>query len=259
MRLPTLRSARAAVRAGCGSVVVGAQQRFRARRRAGRRRLLRPLILLAATAVTVVALGWAALNSSLFAVRTVTVDGTSRLSVAQVLAAADVPRGASLFRLDPGLVQRRVAQIPAVAQVQVQRHWPHALVIRITERSAAAVVESGDQVVLLDATGVAFARQSSAPAGLVPVQVGAPVPGPGDVDARAAMQVLAALPAGVRSRVLTVHAPSPVDVSLDLRGGRTVVWGSAADSTTKAVVLRTLLHRSARVYDVSTPSVVVTR
>jgi cell division protein FtsQ len=114
--------------------------------------------------------------------------------------------------------------------------------------------------VLLDRTGVAFATVPTAPPGLVPVVVSQPVPGPGDAAARAAMQVLATLPARLRRQVETVRADSPDGVTLRLRRDRTVVWGSPAESTTKLAVLRVLLrtHKATR-YDVSTPGVAVTR
>ncbi|MDQ1696351.1 MAG: cell division protein FtsQ [Frankiaceae bacterium] len=241
------------------ATVVGAQRRFVARRRAGRRRAARPLILVLAGLITLGAGGWLALNSSLVAVRTITVEGTSRLVVADVMRVAAVRRGTSLFRLDSSAVARRVARIPAVAHVEVARNWPHGVVISVTERTPVAVVRGPTGAVLLDRVGVAFDTEAEPPPGLVNVQLSAPVPGAGDPAARAALQVLGALPTGVRRRVATVQAPSPFAVTLVLNGGRTVVWGSAADSTTKAAVLHALLHRHARVFDVSTPDVVVTR
>jgi cell division protein FtsQ len=241
------------------ATVVGAQRRFVARRRAGRRRAARPLILVLAGLITLGAGGWLALNSSLVAVRTVTVEGTSRLASADVLKVAGVRRGTSLFRLDAAAVARRVARIPAVAHVEVARDWPHSVVISVTERTPVAVVQGPAGAVLLDRAGVAFDTEPEPPPGLVDVQLSEPVPGAGAPAARAAMQVLDALPAGVRQRVATVQAPSPLAVTLVLHGGRTVVWGSAADSRTKVAVLHALLHRHARVYDVSTPDVVVTR
>ena len=42
-------------------------------------------------------------------------------------------------------------------------------------------------------------------------------------------------------------------ISLVLRNGRTILWGSAEDSANKAEVLDVLLDRKAQVYDVSVP------
>jgi cell division protein FtsQ len=223
-----------------------------------RRWLTRGLIALVVTSAFALT-GWFALNSSLFALHYVTVEGTSRLTPTQVLNAARLQQGTSLARVDPGAVARRVEQLSPVAAVHVRRHWPHGLVIDVVERRPVGVVRNGGRAELLDASGVAFASVATAPAGLVIVRVAAPVPGAGEPVARAAMRVFADVPAGVRSRVTKVIARSVDAVSLRLSDGRTVVWGSASNGGTKAAVLRTLMHRSARVYDVSTPSVAVTR
>lgn len=257
-RRPAATPRRGGVRTSAAAVI-RAERRFRARRRAGRRRAIRPAVVVATVVTLVVGVGWAALGSSLFAVQKVTVQGTSRLSVDAVLAAADVPMGESLLRISPTGIQRRVARLPMVAQVQVVRAWPHRLTIRVAERRPVAVVETPSGAVLLDRTGVAFATQPAAPPGLVPVELSEPVPGPGAPEARAAMQVLTTLPPRLRRQVATVRADSPDAVSLRLTGGRTVMWGSPADPATKLAVLKVLLRRHrATHYDVSTPGVAVT-
>jgi cell division protein FtsQ len=240
------------------SVVVNAQRRFQSRRR----RLPAPLLIVAAAVVALVVGGWLVANSSLVDVREVTVEGTSRLTTEQVLDAARVTGGGSLVLLDSAAIERRVARLRPVAAVTVTRHWPHDVVIRVVERRPVAVVNSPGQPMLLDATGVAFAPAGAghdAGQALVEVQVDEPVPGAGETDARAAMQVLATLPPTLRSRVTEMRAPTPSQVRLQLRDGRTVVWGSPTDNATKVAVLRSLLRRDARFYDVSTPDVVVTR
>ncbi len=129
--------------------------------------------------------------------------------MAQILTAAHVKSGESLIRIDPGTIERRVEALPAVASATVSRSWPHRVVIRVVERRPLAVVVAGSGPTLLDAEGVPFAQVATAPRGLTPVIVGAPVPGAGDADARAAMRVLTALPPSVRRAVTRVHAPSP--------------------------------------------------
>jgi cell division septal protein FtsQ len=242
-----------------GAVVVSAQRRFRAHRRAGSRRWLTRALVAAGVLAAVVTTGFILANSSLFAVHFVTVEGTSRLAPAEVLKAAAVREGTSLVRVDPGAVARRVERLAPVASAQVTRNWPHGLVIRVVERRPAGVVVSAGHAELLDATGVAFAMVPTAPHGLVTVDVPAPVPGPGEAAARTAMRVLAQLPKGVRGHVASVNARSVEAVSVRLADGSTVVWGSASNGATKAAVLRTLMRRQAQVYDVSTPSVAVTR
>src|SRR2546421_10187442 len=90
-----------------GGVIVRAQRRFRARRRAGSRRTRRRAIILGAVVALLGLGGWFLANSSLFALRYVTVEGTSRLTVAQVLDAAHVQQSSSLVRLRTGAIARR--------------------------------------------------------------------------------------------------------------------------------------------------------
>lgn len=237
------------------SRVVDAGRLFRARARHRWRRIAAVLLVVLALCG---AATWVVLGSSMFALRTVTVDGAARVTVQQVLAKAALPTGRSLLLVDPAAVAQRVERLPAVARAQVTRHWPHTLVIDVTERRPAGVVVGAGSATLLDAHGVAFASDSSPPAGLVRVEVPGAVPGPGAAAAQAAMRVVSALPRSIRHRVEQVQASSPDDVALVLTGDTTVTWGSATDNSAKAKVLRVLLRRRAHHYDVSVPGVAVT-
>src|SRR5205823_219870 len=152
---------------------------------------------------------WAAVSSPLLRLTTVTVHGTSRLSAAQVLAAARAPVGRSLLDVSPAQIRDRVERLAPVASARVARSWPHQLVITVVERTAVAAIGSAAGVVLVDARGVPFATASAAPAGLLDLRVGGAVPGPGAADARAALAVWGALPAPLRAGVIWVDAASP--------------------------------------------------
>jgi cell division protein FtsQ len=85
-------------------------------------------------------------------------------------------------------------------------------------------------------------------------------PGPDDVTTRAALRVLAALTPTLRGQLVALVADAPARIRLDLTGGRTVVWGDAEDSDTKARVATGLLARPGTVIDVSSaPDVVAVR
>jgi cell division protein FtsQ len=201
---------------------------------------------------------WVALYSSVFSLRTVTIEGLVRLSKQQVLDRADLPGGRSLLRVDPAAIQARVERLAPVAHVTVRRRWPHGVVITVTERRPVAVVATGSDWVLVDIHGVAFATVHAAPSGLLPVRVGAPMADGGTADARSALTVYRALSPRLRAQVVQLKATSPESVSFQLRNGREVVWGSPTDNVRKLAVLRALLPRRAVRYDVSAPGVAVT-
>jgi cell division protein FtsQ len=228
-------------------------------RRARQRRAWRPALVVAVVVTVVTGVVWAALASPLIRVTKVTVNGTSRLTVADVVAIAEVPMGSSLLTVPVTSITKRVAAIPAVARVRVERHWPHTVVIAVTERVPVAVLAGAGAGELLDRTGVAFAAGGSTPPGLAVIRVTQPVPGAGGAAAQAAVRVWTGLPRSLRAQLMQIDAPSPDGVDLHLTGGRTVVWGSAAQMQAKLLALTALLTQHATVYDVSTPTVAVTR
>lgn len=237
----------------------GSARRFAERRRQVRRERRRPAVLAASLGTVVLLVVWTVFVSSLFAVRSVTVEGTLRLAPAEVSAATRVQPGTPLARIDVVAVARRVRALPAVASVTVRRHWPHTLVVHVVERTAVAAVPSATGVTLVDASGLPFATAASAPRGTVSLRVGGALPGPGDASARAAMSVWRELPGQVRRQLTAVSAPTPGGVTLSLAGDRTVIWGSPGNGERKLAVLTALLRRPAHVYDVSAPDVAVTR
>jgi cell division protein FtsQ len=224
-----------------------------------RRRRLAVLLVLAAMAVAGTA-AWALLGSGLFAVRSVVVTGTRLVPDSEVLAAADVQPGTPLIQVNTAQVAARVLAIRQVLGVQVTTSWPNRVVIAVRERTAAlAVALPGAGFDLIDANGVVV-QQARARPGSLPLFATATAPSAltGDPDVAAAAAVLGELPASVRSAVTSLAAPAPDQVTLQLRSGVTIVWGSAGDAAAKAGELAVLMPTHARYYDVSSPGTAVT-
>jgi cell division protein FtsQ len=239
----------------------GRDPESRSRRRFARRQWLRRWLVwryvIASVLLVVVTVGaiWLVFFSSVLTVKHVDVQGESQLTREQVLAAADVPLGGHLAQLDLGDIRTRVTGLAAVRSVDVSREWPDGVLIRITERHQVAVVQIGGQFQAMDSDGVLFKTYAHPPPSL-PRVVAGPTIG-SDALAEAA-RVIAALPSGLAARVDHVGVRGLDQVTLTLRSGATVIWGSDAQSSLKAEVLDQLLAHPARVYDVSVPGQPVT-
>lgn len=196
---------------------------------------------------------WAVLWSGWFDVRRVVVSGIPTSQVAVVRDAAGISRSTSMFGLDTAAVRARVARIPMVARVRIERDWPSTVKVIVTPRVAIVAVPAGAGYHLIDATGFAFATVARLPRGMPVVTAGSAA------AATASVAVLRALPPAVRRQLTSVSAATPASVTLQLRGGARVLWGTPTDSARKAAALLALLHHPAHVYDVSTPDVVTTR
>jgi cell division protein FtsQ len=233
----------------------------RSRRRFARRQWLRrwlvwryviaSVLLVALTATAI----WLVFFSSALTVKQVDVQGESQLTTARVLAAADVPMGAHLAELDLGAIRTRVAGLAAVKRVDVSRDWPDGVLIRITERHEVAVVDIGGHYQAMDSDGVLFKTYPRPPAALPRVVAGATI---GSDALAEAARVIDSLPPGLAARVDHVGVRGVDQVTLALRSGATVIWGSDAQSGLKSQVLERLLAHPARTYDVSVPGQPVT-
>ena len=248
MRVRRRRNGRARARTG---VVSGSSaRRFAARTR--RRRTGR-VLLWAGAVLGVAVLGaavWVVGWSDLIVVEDVRVEGAPESLAAEVRTAAGTPIGTPLARVDTGGMADRVAAVPAVSLVDVDRAWPSTLVVRVSPREPLALLRTADGDRAVDRTGAVF----------VPVE---PVEGlprleaPGEEEAAgarsAAVGVLSGLPPELAARVAAVRATTDVDVELVLDDGSSVRWGAPDRTERKAQVLAALLTQQAAAYDVSAP------
>ena len=233
-------------------------------RRRPRSRWRAAFFVLAGLAI-VIGAGWALLGNRVLVVRSVTVTGTRLLSPGQVIVAADVPPGTPLLRVDAGAVARRVDAIPQVASATVTKDWPDRLVIAVTERvPVMAVRMAGGGYDLVDQTGVVVRWAKVQPAALPLLRTS--LPGAalrGSAEVVAAAGVLAELSPWLAGQVTAVQA-TPLaqgaeQVTLDLRDGKTVQWGSPGDAAQKNREVAILLPGGAHQIDVSVPGTAVTR
>jgi cell division protein FtsQ len=235
---------------GPNAEVRRAHRRFARRQWARRWLTWRPLLAGLAAVTLAGGLAWLVFFSSVLAVTGVTVEGNGLLAAGEVRRAAAVPTGTPLARVDLGAVASRVEDLAPVAGVDVSRSWPDTVRIAVTERESIAVVERGGRLHGMDADGVLFREYRTRPAGLPVVRIGSRTAA--DAVAEAA-RVVSALPAEVLAKVEYVEAATRDEISLRLRNGRTVRWGSAADTDDKAAVLAVLLRQKAVLYDVTVP------
>jgi cell division protein FtsQ len=194
--------------------------------------------------------GWLVFFSSALAVEEVDVRGVDVLGPGTVRQAAAVPLGEPLATVPLDSIEARVEALAAVASVDVSRAWPDQVRISVTERQAVAVVERDGRMRGVDEDGVQFRTFARPPRRLPVIRISAATRS--EALAEAAL-VIDALPDDLAARVDHLTVQTIDSISLRLRNGRTVFWGSAAESASKAEVLSVLLEQKASVYDVSVP------
>lgn len=219
-----------------------------------------PKRMIAVLAVIVVLLAgaWVVLGSSWLGVREVRVEGNQVLSVEEVRAAVALGPGDALLLVDTEEVADRLTELPAVAHAQVERSWPAALVVTITERSPVATVQSGGEPWLIDIEGVVYVpaeRIGEEAQELLALQVDDP--SPDDLATTQAVEVIAGLDAATRDMVAEVTAPSAAQITLVLHDGREVIWGDSSRMNDKITMLPAVLDHEGEIFDISSPSAIV--
>lgn len=225
--------------------------KFSRRRWLGRVTRLRPILLGLTLLAAATFAGWVLLSSSWLATEQVNVAGERTVSDREILAAADVGLGTPLLRLDLDAVDERVSALRPVAEVTVHRSWPHTVTITVTERVPVAAIYRVGSWWVVDNEGVLFRRTDERVAELPLVRVSQRA---GPSALREAATVIGALPPDLVGRLRHLTASSMDSLTLTLKDGREVRWGSAAQTDQKVQVLNVLLARQAQVYDVSVPA-----
>ena len=245
--------------------------RFAERARARRNLARRQLIIAAAVVTAVVGLGWLLFVSPVLALEPaeVKVEGAGTVvAVDQVQAVVAAHAGTPLPRLDTVALRDDLLDVPGVREARVTRAWPTGLTVTLVAREPVAAVPDATDgsstpatpgFALLDQDGVQVGRVDVAPAGLPVVDV--PV---GDKRTLAAvLGVLEQLPPDLLAQVQGVSAHTQDTVTMQLRDGVRVDWGSAHETPLKIAVLGALRASPAAagstVIDVSAPRLPITK
>ena len=160
----------------------------------GRRRLM---ILLAVVGTLTLLGGYKLLEmSSAFAVDHVDVSGAPPALQAEIASAvSSTAAGHSLLTVDRGAIERRLAQMPYVKSVSIDRAFPHTLAVTVQTERPAVTVEIAKTAYLVAADGRVLESRATPPAHLPVVQLPAGTTllvgrGSGDANVNAALSVL---------------------------------------------------------------------
>jgi cell division protein FtsQ len=205
-------------------------------RRTGGARFLRPRLLLAiALLAALLGGGWLLLrDSSLVAVRTVTVSGPSTSAEPRIRAALEAAgHSMTTLHVRDGDLQRAVAGFPSVAAIQVRTDFPHRLMIDVLERRPVAALAAGDQLLATTGSGLLL-RDIDPPADVPEIRVGAVPAGPRVTDPRllGAIAVAAAAPPGLLARTTDIEWGTRGLIAR-LASGPPLIFGAGTDAAAK--------------------------
>jgi cell division protein FtsQ len=186
-------------------------------------------------------------ETSMFAVRSIDVEGASPLLAEQVRAELRSFDGRSLVAVNAGAVEQRVNGLPAVRSSVVDRAFPHTLRIRVLPELPVAVLRRGAESWLVSARGRAIATiplggRRDLPRIWLPsrteIAVGALLAD--EPGALAARSLAAFVGSGFSNRIAFVRALDG-QITLGLRGGLEIQLGPPIDLRLKVAIARGIL------------------
>lgn len=114
------------------------------------------VVAIAVAIVAAIAIGAiVVVNSPIFSITDVVVNGSEHVSKEMAEQLVDVPAGSTLFNVDTGKIEQQLEQSPWVSSVEVGRSLPGTLTITPVERKVAAIayISSDDVAWAIDTDG----------------------------------------------------------------------------------------------------------
>jgi len=200
--------------------------------------------------VVVLALLWAIVYfTPLFSVKNVAVEGNEHLDEEAVVSAAGVAEGTPLAQVNMRQTASNVVSMPWVKSATATRKWPSTISVKVEENTAVAYRAASDGTHLIDPQGKEFAVDT-------PPEDAVELTGAADSDEsvhKDAVDIAAALSENGRAAVTSIEAKSKYQFVLNLKDGRTVVWGASEDNKNKSLALDTVLQREGKEFNVTNP------
>jgi cell division protein FtsQ len=222
-------------------------------RRAARPLRLRPRLLRALLAAALLALllgaGWLWLrDSSLVRVRQVEITGATTSRESDIRAALETAaRDMTTLHIREDALRAAVRQFPAVADLRVQRDFPHRLTIEVIEHRPVATLSVGGSRLLASGSGLILRGEKADP-DLPSVVVKSAPAGERVADRRtlSALAVAAAAPPQLLRRVERIWWGGR-GMTIDLREGPDLIFGGRTEPHAKwAAAARVLAEPSAQ-------------
>ncbi len=199
-------------------------------------------------------------QAAYFKVKTLSVQGTRRLSRETVLEQAKIRKGTSALGINLGLTRRRLLAHPWIVDATVKRQLPSGVEIRIQEEDPLALVEMGD-LFLVNRQGEIFKKWSPSDPQDLPIVrgldfsdvgvLGAP-PSAAWKDAMAVLRRITAPHALFPgSMVQSVHADPELGITLCLFDGGKALHLGHGDFAVKLVRFREAFLRLSAMENIS--------
>ncbi len=207
------------------------------------------------------------LKSGFFDLKEVKVIGVKHLKSSEITKLADIPRAINIFQIPVNEIRERILKNPWVKDVELNRHFPRYLEIRVIERKPVALIPFQDQFYLVDEEGYAVALSSNEEKDLPvirdceikSVKIGER---PSSPTLFTALVVLTNLDESLKGQINIISASTKEKLSLYTQNGVEILFGGPKEIKKKSFIVQEILKKEGKkviFIDVRVPSNPVVR
>lgn len=205
--------------------------------------------------------GFILVSSSLFAIKTIAVEGTHLLDDGEVRSTSGIVLGSNIFRVRLAAARDRIEELPLVQEVELARKFPATVRITIIERVPVALLSIEGDFWELDVEAVRL-REKESGWGDLPVITGV---GIGDPNLQRVLESVVKLPDQVVDELSEVFFGDDLRLTLYTFEGIEVRMGRAERLEYKGEILLEVLNlvrqesRKVKYIDLSEPEKAVVK
>lgn len=238
-------------------ISTGFEDRLAERKKSERVRIIRQISILGIILICLLVFVWVFFFSSLLAYETknTKISGIGgAIEKNPIMAVLKTYSGTPLLRISTSTLEQDIAQTNTwIKNVQVERQFPHGLVIKITPRQAMAVYQK-KQLLAEDAK---ILEAKTIPAGLPRVDSHCSA-NRNEKCLKFVISILKILPADLSKDLKNVEISQSASLQLHFSDGKHVIWGTDDNNDKKLKILKILIKEPGHIYNISnysTPSV----
>lgn len=171
------------------------------------------------------------INSSLFNVSSITVEGNSRFSQQEIITSSGIDYDTNIIHVDEEQAKNNIEQNAFIVVEDITRTFPTGIVIKVRERSAVAQIGTVNGYYVIDKEGIALGLNNTADSSLVVVynmgiaepQYGRQIQSDSQEKLESVFLVLSAMEKyELVHKVKSIDVENPKKIRLEYEGGITV-------------------------------------
>lgn len=176
-------------------------------------------------------------------VKTINITGNVKKTEEEIIALSQIKKGDHMWFFNTEIAEKQIETDPYIAFSEVERSYPNTVNIKVTEKLAAAVIQSVSAYAVIDSQGYVLSIDDAASyddilnvsgMGATGYKVGTYLGDENDFMARTLLSILDAMEkSGIKESVKSLDISNPMSIEMVMKNGIRVHMGQSEDAQKK--------------------------